>query len=75
MTNLVYNIRTTWSGLLDDIKKYGFKYDGLFTKDDRLLYIGITIILLAIVIYAYDIMMGKDEEIRVVRLSDLKDLK
>lgn len=59
-SNLAYNLRKTWLGIITDIRRDGLQ-KSIFLKDHRLLYIGFTIVLFTLLVYAYDIFMNEEE--------------
>jgi hypothetical protein len=50
-------IKDTWFELLDDILQYGLSMD-IFTKKNRLYFIGITIILIVSILFVYNLIIG-----------------
>ncbi len=79
--SLAYNLKQAWFGILSDIKDNGFRKE-VFTKDNRLLYIGFTVILFTLIIFAYDIfIIGDDErddfkpQYAMVPLNDLRRMQ
>lgn len=56
---LCVELKNSWFGILDDILDLNFSSSGsdilnIFIKDNRLFFIGLTIIIIAIVIYIYN---------------------
>jgi hypothetical protein len=49
---VLIGVKDTWFGLIDDILQQRF-YMETFNKDNRLFYIGVTIVLIVILIYLY----------------------
>ena len=56
---IIINIKNTWFYLLDDLLDQKFEIN-IFTKENRLLYIGITIVFFTIVMYLFVIIMIDD---------------
>jgi hypothetical protein len=57
---ILVGVKNTWFDILDDIlaKKISLK---LFTKDNRLFYIGITIIIIVLLLYLYNFFIDDNE--------------
>lgn len=72
--NLVHNIKKTWKEIYNDYKKKGLVKE-TFVANDRLLYIGLTIIIFALVISAYDVIFYDDSPKGNIQINDLQDLK
>jgi hypothetical protein len=75
-SNLAYNLRETWLGVITDIKKEGLRKD-IFTKNHRLLYIGFTIVLFTLLIYAYDVFIAdagpvNQQQFAIVPMNELR---
>lgn len=52
---ILINIKNTWFGLLDDLLQQKF-YIETFTKNNRLLYLGLTIIIIALIVFLLNAM-------------------
>lgn len=56
----IINTKDALFNILDDMLQFKFKLD-TFTKDNRLYYIGITILLICIVVFAHNIFFESDK--------------
>lgn len=59
MSEIILNTKDTWFNVLDDLLDQQFKLQ-TFTKENRLFYIGVTILLFGIIIYLY-ISLSREE--------------
>lgn len=59
MSDIIIGIKNTWFYLLDDLLEQKFIFD-TFTKENRLFYIGITLILISVIMYFYDYFTSDD---------------
>jgi hypothetical protein len=57
--NIMVNTKNAWFGLLDDLLDQRFTLDTLL-KDNRLFYIGLTIMVIASIMYLYVIMLSEE---------------
>jgi len=72
--NIIYNIKNTWIAIYYDYKKKGLKQE-IFTTDGRLLYIGLTFIIVTILIAAYDLIFNDDKkDVSISNLSELRKI-
>jgi len=53
LLEMVIELKNTWFGILDDILAGNFTLD-VIIKDNRLFYVGFTILIIAIILYIYD---------------------
>lgn len=60
-SQMLIGIKDTWFGLTDDLLQKQY-YIETFTKQNRLFFIGLTIILIIIIIYLYDIIFASYDE-------------
>lgn len=60
-SQMLIGIKDTWFGLTDDLLQKQY-YTETFTKQNRLFFIGLTIILIIIIIYLYDIIFASYDE-------------
>lgn len=58
---IIINIKNTWFNLLDDLLDQQFELE-TFTKDNRLFYIGLTIVFFAVVLYLYATIMADNSD-------------
>jgi len=58
---IIFNVKQTWFDIIDDISKYGFSFDLVFSHD-RMFYVGMTFIFFALVLYALFILFDVEEE-------------
>lgn len=58
---IIINIKNTWFNLLDDLLDQKFELS-TFTEENRMFYIGLTIVFFAIVLYLYATIMADDSE-------------
>jgi hypothetical protein len=63
MYDIIVNAKNAWFGLLDDLLNRSFNMQTL-TKDNRLFYLGLTIVIFCVILYIFVLMMneGKQEE-------------
>ena len=61
MGEIIIGIKDTWFGILDDLLLQRFTFD-TFTKDSRLFFIGITLVIFGIVFYVYGYLVDENEE-------------
>lgn len=54
---MLIGIKDTWFEIIDDLLQQKF-YMETFTKNNRLFYIGLTFIIIVILVYLYDIILG-----------------
>lgn len=59
---ILFNIRKTWFDIYDDYQIYGPNIQ-LLDKNDRLFYLGLTILFFAFVLYAIYILFDVDDEL------------
>lgn len=52
ISELLFGVKNTWFDILDDI--LAMKFNNIITKNNRLFYIGLTVIIVAIILYIYD---------------------
>jgi hypothetical protein len=66
---IIVNSKNAWFHLLDDLLDQRFEMD-TFTKENRLFYIGITILLIAIILYLYTVIFydsnSKDDNVQKI---------
>lgn len=60
ISQILVNIKNTWFNLLDDILEQRFQLN-TFTKENRLFYIGLTILFIAVIMYIYTMISGEEE--------------
>ena len=53
LLEMAIELKNTWFGILDDILTGNFTLD-IILKDNRLFYVGFTILIIAIILYIYD---------------------
>jgi hypothetical protein len=61
MSDILIGVKNTWFGILDDILAGDFNLR-IFTRSNRLFYIGITLIVVAILLFLYNYFTEKREE-------------
>lgn len=66
---IIVNTKDAWFNLLDDLLDYQFNLD-TFTKDNRLFYIGLTIIFFALVLYLYAMIITDQNTIKNDNVTD-----
>lgn len=59
LADIIINIKNTWFNLLDDLLDQKFEIE-TFTKDNRLFYIGITILFFTIILYLYTMIISDE---------------
>lgn len=52
LSQILINTKNTWFGVLDDLLDQRFELD-TFNRDNRLFYIGLTIVIIAVILYVY----------------------
>lgn len=66
---IIVNIKNSWFNLLDDLLDQRFELE-TFTKDNRMFYIGLTIVFIAVILYLYIMMLyDTDENIKETKTS------
>lgn len=58
---IIINSKNTWFNLLDDLLDQRFELS-TFTKDNRLFYVGLTILTFAVILYLYTMIINEDNE-------------
>lgn len=58
---ILIGIKDSWFELIDELLQSQF-YIETFTKKNRMFYIGLTVVLIVIIIYLYDILIGSLDE-------------
>jgi hypothetical protein len=58
---IIFNVKQTWFDIIDDILKYGFSFDLVFSYD-RMFYVGMTFVFFALVLYALFILFDVEDE-------------
>jgi hypothetical protein len=56
---ILIGIKDTWFDILDDILQRQISFD-IITKNNRLFYIGLTIVIIALIIYLYELLIEDD---------------
>lgn len=69
---ILIGIKDTWFDLIDDLLQKQFNAT-TFTKNNRLFYIGVTIIVIIIILYLYD-MMSETEEPENKRIVEVRHI-
>lgn len=65
---IIVNTKDAWFGLLDDLLEQRFELN-TFTRDNRLFYIGVTILFFAVILYIYTIIVAdkpKEENVQKI---------
>lgn len=60
LSQILINTKNTWFGVLDDLLDQRFQLD-TFTREDRLFYIGLTIVIIAVILYLYALLISDDQ--------------
>jgi hypothetical protein len=60
LADIIINIKNSWFNLLDDLLDQKFEIE-TFTRENRLFYIGITILFFTIILYLYTMIISDDE--------------
>lgn len=60
---IIINTKNTWFNLLDDLLDQNFELE-TFTKENRLFYIGLTVVFFSVLLYLYATIMADDSEER-----------
>jgi hypothetical protein len=58
---ILIGIKDTWFDILDDLLQYKFSLD-IFIKGNRLFFIGLTIAIIVLIIYLYELLTNNDDE-------------
>jgi hypothetical protein len=61
MSQILVNTKNSWFNMLDDLLEQRFQLSTL-TKDNRLFYIGLTIVFIAVILYLYTMLTSEAEE-------------
>lgn len=59
--DILVGIKDTWFGILDDVLAFRFSYD-IFLKYNRLFFIGLTLIIIALLILLYNFVTNKSDD-------------
>ena len=62
ISQILINIKNTWFNLLDDLLEQRFQLE-TFTKENRLFYIGLTIVFIAVIMYIYTMILDEEEDL------------
>jgi hypothetical protein len=68
---IIINTKNAWFNLLDDLLDQQFSLE-TFTKENRMFYVGLTIVFFASVLYLYAMIMG-DDDMNVNPISNTKE--
>jgi hypothetical protein len=60
MSQIMVNTKNSWFNLLDDLLEQRFQLS-TFTKDNRLFYIGLTIVFICVILYLYTVLSAETE--------------
>jgi hypothetical protein len=69
ISEIIIGIKNTWFYLLDDLLEQKFTFD-TFTKENRLFYIGITLVCISIILYFYNFFTSNDEDISAQKSNE-----
>ncbi len=69
ISEIIIGIKNTWFYLLDDLLEQKFTFD-TFTKENRLFYIGITLMCISIILYFYNFFTSNDEDISAQKSNE-----
>jgi len=61
MSQIMVNTKNSWFNLLDDLLEQRFQLS-TFTKDNRLFYIGLTIVFICVILYLYTVLSATDDQ-------------
>jgi cell division protein FtsL len=61
ISDILINTKNSWFNLLDDLLEQRFQIE-TFTKENRLFYVGLTVVLIAVILYVYTMLVSTDEE-------------
>lgn len=59
VSEIMFGVKNTWFDILDDILAQKFD-NQLFVKNNRLFYIGLTIIIIVVILYIYNIFVEEE---------------
>jgi uncharacterized membrane protein YcjF (UPF0283 family) len=65
LSDIFIGIKNSWFDLFDDMLSQRFKKD-MFTKKNRLYFVGITFLIIGIILYFYDFFVSEDDNIKIV---------
>ena len=60
LVEILIGLKNTWFGILDDILEGNIKLN-ILSKKNRLFYVGLTILIIAIILYIYDYMIKNND--------------
>lgn len=69
ISEIIIGIKNTWFYLLDDLLEQKFTFD-TFTKENRLFYVGITLVCIAVILYFYNFFTSDDENVPIQKSND-----
>lgn len=61
ISEIIIGIKNTWFYLLDDLLEQNFSLD-IFTKENRLFYIGITLVCISVILYLYNFFIYYEDD-------------
>lgn len=65
LSELFSGVKTTWFGLLDDLLEFDFSFN-IFTKNNRLFFMGLTFLVIGVILYLYNFFVMEEETIKPV---------
>ncbi len=65
LLEIIIQLKNTWFGILDEILAGNFSMN-ILMKNDRLFYVGLTVLIIAIILYIYDYMIEPDNSLEKI---------
>jgi hypothetical protein len=65
LLEILIELKNTWFGILDELLSGNITM-GILMKNDRLFYVGLTILIIAIILYIYDYMIEPDNSLEKI---------
>ena len=62
LLEMAIELKNTWFGILDDLLAGNFTLD-IILKDNRLFYVGLTILIIALILYIYDYAINPNDQL------------
>jgi hypothetical protein len=70
---VLIGIKDTWFEIIDDLLQQKFSFD-IFTKSNRLFFIGLTVSIIVLIIYLYELLTEDETEINANKVDKVKEV-
>lgn len=65
LLEIIIELKNTWFGILDELLSGNFSMS-ILMKNDRLFYVGLTVLIIAIILYIYDYIIEPDNSLEKI---------